>query len=225
MSDFREILRLIAENDLAKILIVAGIAFLFVALLGGFSDRLTLSTLRSIMLGIAGAVLLVLGIFIGWPSPNQIATRTATNPQVAPTQMLASPPTVVVSSVMPRTPTVQPSLIIVPPTPAPRGKAPCALLISQGEVITWQVGQDTIPAVQAAILRFDAKRPNDAGAFTKGTRIPSGIVVATNFDEQDGKAWQRYPVVPIVHSGSWGLFQSTGEYVAPNPGACMTIIP
>jgi hypothetical protein len=113
-------------------------------------------------------------------------------------------------------------------SPAPnahQGKYPCPVVIRQSEVERWRVGQTSIPAVQEAINQFDAKRPYNAGAFVEGATIPSGVVVATNFDEHDANAWTRYPVVPLIHSGSWGLFQTTGEFVAPSAGACMTIVP
>lgn len=118
------------------------------------------------------------------------------------------------------------ALVALSPTSAVvQGKYPCPLVINQSEVDRWKVGQTSVPAVQEAINQFDAKRSYNEGAFVKGTTIPSGVIVATNFDERDANAWTRYPVVPLIHSGSWGLFQTTGEYVAPNDGACMTIVP
>ena len=99
------------------------------------------------------------------------------------------------------------------------------MLIKQSEVDSWKLGQTDVPTVQNYINRFDAKRPDDAGAFVAGTEIPGGALVATNYDETDASSWTQYDVVPIVHSGSWGLFQTTREYTAPRPGACMTIVP
>jgi hypothetical protein len=104
-------------------------------------------------------------------------------------------------------------------------KYPCPLLVKQNQVEAWKTGQASVAVVDQAIKNFDALRPNDAGAFVKGTQIPRGVLVATNFDEQDANRWTQYPVIPIIHSGSWGLFQTTGDYAAPNAGACMTLVP
>lgn len=106
-----------------------------------------------------------------------------------------------------------------------KGKYPCPLLVDQGQVESWKIGQASVTAVDQAIKDFDALRPNDEGAFVKGTQVPSGVLVATNFDERDANKWTQYPVIPIIHSGSWGLFQTTGDYTTPNAGACMTIVP
>ena len=118
-------------------------------------------------------------------------------------------------------PVVSPTIV----SESSEGKYPCPLVIRQSEVDEWKVGQAGVPDVQEAIREFDAKRPYNEGAFGDGTEIPNGVLVATNFDERDASAWTQYPVVPLIHSGSWGLFQTTGEYTAPNAGACMTIMP
>ncbi len=147
-----------------------------------------------------------------------VSTPMAPNSmQPGPIQSSASKP-VVTSE--PRSVSTQPAL-----AESTKGKYPCPMLITQREVDVWKVGQTTVPAVQDALDQFSAKRPDNAGAFVIGTIVPSGVLVATNFDEQDANKWIQYPVVPIIHSGSWGLFQTTGEYTAPNPGACMTIVP
>lgn len=140
-------------------------------------------------------------------------TATSASQSIQPSQ----PTTVFQSTSVP--------VISSPASNAPQGKYPCPLLIKQSEVDKWRIGQTSVPAVREAINQFDAKRPYNEGSFTKGTTIPSGVVVATNFDERDANAWTRYPVTPLIHSGSWGLFQTTGEFVAPNAGACMTVVP
>jgi hypothetical protein len=112
----------------------------------------------------------------------------------------------------------------VPQSPSYAEKL-CPYGISQSEIKLLNVGVADVPTVQSYINRFDAGRPNDGGAFVQGTRIPAGVVVATNFDEANPNKWLDYPVIALVHSGSWGLFQSTGEYTAPNAGACRVIIP
>lgn len=131
--------------------------------------------------------------------------------------------------IMPR-PTIP--QVVAAPTPrtsteptasTPKGKYPCPLVVARSQVAAWKVGQTTVAAVNQALDEFAALRPNDAGAFMANTEIPSGVLIATDFGEATG--WTRYPVAPVIHSGGWGLFESTGEYTAPKPGACMTIGP
>jgi len=101
----------------------------------------------------------------------------------------------------------------------------CPHGITQNEVNSFNIGVADVPTVQSYINRFDDGRPNDGGAFLQGTRIPAGVVIATNFDEANPNKWLDYPVIALVNSGSWGLFQSTGDFTAPNAGACRVIIP
>ncbi len=118
---------------------------------------------------------------------------------------------------------------IIQPTPVPNqpsyAEILCPYAITQSDVNSFNKGVADVPTVRTYINQFDAGRPNDGGAFTKGTKIPAGVVIATNFDEVNASAWSQYPVIPLVHSGSWGLFQSTAEYIAPNAGACRVIVP
>jgi hypothetical protein len=98
----------------------------------------------------------------------------------------------------------------------------CPVAIAQDVMDSWKIGIADVQTVQAYIEEFDKDRYG-AGAFHAGARIPAGVVVATNFDEVDANAWSQYPVIEIVRSGSWGLFQTVGEFTAPNAGACRQI--
>jgi hypothetical protein len=169
-------------------------------------------------------LILLLGWFLGqqgWsvskinPPGIELVPPTATN---AAQTVQQSQPVVIPQS----TPS---SVVSSPASITSQGKYPCPLVIRQSEVERWKVGQTSVSDVQKAINQFDARRTDNAGAFVKGTTIPSGVVVAINFDERDANAWTRYPVIPLIHSGSWGLFQTTGEFVTPNVGACMTVVP
>jgi len=146
-------------------------------------------------------------------------------PSVNPTENISS---TAITEVKPNsTPTLQPNKPSnqITATSVVSGKYPCPLLINQSEVDKWKIGQTTVADVDKAVIEFDDLRLYNAGAFKKGTEIPSGILVAMNFDVIDGNAWSRYPLTPLIHSGSWGLFQTTGIFTAPNDGACMTIVP
>jgi len=121
------------------------------------------------------------------------------------------------------------SIPIIQPTSIPNqpsySEILCPYAITQSDVNSLNIGVADVETVRTYIIQFDDGRPNDGGAFTKGTKIPAGVVIATNFDEVNASAWSQYPVIPLIHSGSWGLFQSTGEYIAPNDGACRVITP
>jgi len=159
---------------------------------------------------------------IEFPTETPIITLT---PFSTSTAVLIGDP-INTKSPIPVFPTATENTVVLPTsTDFPRGKYPCPLLINQSKVDLWKMGQASVPAVQQAVNEFDNLRPYNEGAFTKGTTIPSGVLVATNFDVNDGNAWTKYPVTPLIHSGSWGLFQTIGEYTAPNDGACMTIVP
>ena len=111
----------------------------------------------------------------------------------------------------------------VPPSQATYPETLCPTLISQSVINSWQIGLADVPTVHSYINNFD--RDRRGGEFAKSTSIPRGVVVAMNFDEIDASAWSQYPVVAIVHSGSWGLFQTTGNFVSPNTGACRVLVP
>jgi hypothetical protein len=117
---------------------------------------------------------------------------------------------------------------VVPPSvsaPSTAASTLCPYQIKRSDVESWRIGVADVSTVQAYIRRFDAMRPGDGGAYRQGITIPGGLVLATNFDENDATLWQTLPVIPIVHSGSWGLWETTGSFVAPNRGACMVITP
>jgi hypothetical protein len=105
-------------------------------------------------------------------------------------------------------------------------QALCPETVSQSKVNSWTVGfaNADVSIVDASINDFNLRDPSK-GNFQAGDTIPSGVLVATNFDERDANKWKQYPVTPIVHSGSWGLFQTNEQYIAPNAGACMSIVP
>ena len=121
-------------------------------------------------------------------------------------------------------PTLLPPTLVPPTLVQVRGKYPCPLTIQASEVEIWKLGQADVPSVREAVAQFDKRRPYNEGAFLTGTQMPSGVLVATNFNENDANAWTLYHVIPVIHSGSYGLFQTTEEYTAPNAGACITII-
>jgi hypothetical protein len=101
----------------------------------------------------------------------------------------------------------------------------CPVLTQQSEVNSWGLGEVDVSTVQTYIDLFKSKRPGNKGNFDTGDIIPSGVLVAVNFDETDASRWSQLPVIAIVHSGRWGLFQTMREYTAPNAGACLSIVP
>lgn len=151
---------------------------------------------------------------------TQLPTATSTDTAIPPTNT-SIPPTVT------NTPSSTPTLLPPTPTPTrvPYAERLCPFAIKQSLLDSWKMGVADVPTVQSYIEQFDSGRPGNGGAFEVNTTIPAGVVVATNFDEADANGWLNYPVEMIVRSGSWGLFQTVGEYQAPNAGACRIIVP
>lgn len=175
------------------------------------SEAIVLAALITGVLGCMG-VMLAAVIGLGMPFIERLADDTPTPVVIVVTSLPQQVPTAM-STVPPAWPTV------------PVAQGLCPVTITQGEVNSWKIGTADVSTVQAYIDRFNSMRPGNMGNFGPGDRIPSGVLVATNFDERDANRWAQFPVVAIVHSGSWGLFQTTGEYITPSPGACMTIVP
>lgn len=152
----------------------------------------------------------------------------------APQPVLPIPPTYTPMPTLTPYPTSTPYPTVPPPTMRPMATpivmpsipppSPCPLTIRQSELSSWRIGTADVPTVQKFINTFDSKRPGDVGAFKAGTQIPKGVIVATNYWEA-GVHWTQFPVIPVVNSGDWGLFETIGEYTAPYAGACVTMVP
>ncbi len=102
----------------------------------------------------------------------------------------------------------------------------CPNSVNRATLARWQIGVAPANIVQEHINEFDASRP-DGGAFSSGDTIPSGVLVATNFDPHNTgtTSWEHYPVQTVVRSGSWGIFRAVAAYTAPQPGACLLVFP
>ncbi|OQA19684.1 MAG: hypothetical protein BWY63_01682 [Chloroflexi bacterium ADurb.Bin360] len=102
----------------------------------------------------------------------------------------------------------------------------CPNSVSGATVVGWQGGVAPVDLVQQRIDQFNANL-HDGGAFSAGDTIPSGTLVATNFDPQGTGtiSWENYPVQTIVRNGSWGIFRAISAYTAPQPGACLLVFP
>ncbi|MCW5851712.1 MAG: right-handed parallel beta-helix repeat-containing protein [Anaerolineae bacterium] len=99
----------------------------------------------------------------------------------------------------------------------------CPSAIRRSTVEQWRVGEVDVSVVEESIARFNRERTG-GGAFEVDAAIPNGVIVATNYEEA-GYSWNQFPVVPLVHYRSYGLFETTGQYNAPQAGACLTIVP
>lgn len=98
----------------------------------------------------------------------------------------------------------------------------CPSGVRRSTVQTWQIGVTVPLVVDEYVARFNDGR--SGGSFLTGDSIPTGVIVATNF-EQAGVTWDQFQVKPIVHNRSYGLFETTNSYLAPYPGACLMIVP
>lgn len=64
--------------------------------------------------------------------------------------------------------------------------------------------------------------------FTDKDRIPAGVLVATDFGGRgETTIWRSYPLRPVVSYRSYGLFETTADFVVPTgvTGQCLTITP
>jgi hypothetical protein len=230
-----EILKTLKDTPLPSILVIGGILFLLLSFIRKVGSNIELEPEKKWMVGFIGIILLCSGVGL------YLIPAMQTPLAIIPTETLLAQATteVLPSSTASNSPTQTPKLstFTTPPTltsvlPTPiqpptlsYAEKLCPFGITRSEVNSLNIGLADVSTVQSYINSFDAGRPNDGGAFVKGTKIPADVVIATNFDEVNPNKWLEYPVIALVHSGSWGLFQSTGEYTAPNAGACRVIIP
>lgn len=135
---------------------------------------------------------------IGCPGTQHTSTPVTTESRPAPTQ----PPTALV----------------------------CTGYISRREVAEWAItGEVSDPRLVKAHLdeNFYSLK---AGSwdFTDKDRIPAGVLVATDFGGRgETEMWKNYPLKSVFHYRSYGLFETTGEFVVPRgvTGQCLTITP
>lgn len=142
------------------------------------------------------------------------------------TSQQSSSTTIPQVATIPSQPT-QPPVIVNQPTAFPtrtRTERICPVAITRAQVESWHVGETDVPTVKSYVKRADDMRVNDVGSYARETLLPTSVLIETNLDETDGTRWQAFPVIPIVHSGSFGLFETTAEFIAPNTGACLRIV-
>ena len=100
----------------------------------------------------------------------------------------------------------------------------CPTTISRRLVEEWhQVGETNKAVAQDYINEFDRMRVG--GEFMPQDVLPAGVLVITDFSSGESLIYQQYPVRPIVHYRSWGVFETINEYTAIQYGSCMTIVP
>lgn len=109
------------------------------------------------------------------------------------------------------------------PTTAMTNSTLCTAIVTREEVESWYQGEVGVDIVSTYLDLFAAKRPTDiVGVFSAGMVVPAGSVVATDYGGA-GLDWRNFNVRPLVHSGSWGLFEVLEAYTAPFDGACLAI--
>jgi hypothetical protein len=110
---------------------------------------------------------------------------------------------------------------VSPPSPI---TSLCPDTVPRTMVSAWGIGAINVNDVQPYLDRYETYRKN-GGGFIQGNSIPSGVVIATDFGNGESEIWQTYPVKPIVHYHSWGLFEVIDDFSASSPGSCVTITP
>ena len=100
----------------------------------------------------------------------------------------------------------------------------CPTTVSRDLVEEWgQVGETTKDDTLTYINEFDEMRIG--GEFEPQDVLPAGVLIITDFGDGESLIYRQYPVRPIVHYRSWGVFETTDEYTAVQYGACMSIAP
>ncbi len=108
-------------------------------------------------------------------------------------------------------------------------KTLCAAAATRTDVENWaKVGPTDKAATQTYLNEFKDEMIGGSGfisGFNKGDTIPAGVLIATDFGNGESEDYVSFPVNPIAHYRSWGLFEVTGSFVAPNVngGWCATI--
>ena len=113
---------------------------------------------------------------------------------------------------------VQPTVTLLPTTSL------CPDTVARSVVSTWDIGATDKGNVQPYLDDYESHRKR-RGGFAKEDTIPSAVIIATDFGNGESEVWQIYPVEPIVHYRSWGLFEVTRSFSAPSEGSCITIVP
>lgn len=146
-----------------------------------------------------------------------------------PTSTPEPQPTMTVVSRTTSQPTPQPVATVtdipVQPTATPLPTTSlCPDTVARSVVSTWDIGATDKGNIQPYLDDYESHRKK-GGGFAKGDTIPSGVIIATDFGNGESEVWQTYPVEPIVHYRSWGLFEVTRNFSAPSEGSCITIVP
>ena len=101
----------------------------------------------------------------------------------------------------------------------------CPDYISRDKIKKWTLSErKNAGDIPSYINEFNSYR-SKGGDDPAESIIPANIIIATDFGAGNSLIWQSYPVKPLVHYRSSGIFETTGEFKAPHAGACMSIMP
>jgi hypothetical protein len=93
--------------------------------------------------------------------------------------------------------------------------------ISRTQIDKWNIGQTNREKV---IDTIDVQIDSISGkvSYKKGEIVPSGVLITSDL----GLDWSSYPVIRLMHDGGgWGVFETTGSFVAPDNGQYWCIEP
>jgi len=100
----------------------------------------------------------------------------------------------------------------------------CPDYVSRSQIKSWAAIGLLIDSVNVGVFTREFNDLRSGGDYNAGTIIPAGVVIATDFGSGESFIFQNYPVVPLVHYNSSGLFETVGEFVAPYQGACISVV-
>ncbi|MBI5824036.1 MAG: hypothetical protein HZB18_08425 [Chloroflexi bacterium] len=100
----------------------------------------------------------------------------------------------------------------------------CPDLLSQATLKEWkQAGEVLQPSIGRYIDEFDQIRGVNGG-FGAGDVLPRNVFIITAFGNRgETLVYQSYPVKPVVHYKSYGVFQTTKTFKTTFEGACMEL--
>lgn len=152
--------------------------------------------------------------------------------EIAPsTQTVFVTEVVIVITATPMPSTETPAQTIATETSMLAPPALCSATVARTDIQNWEtIGSTDKETTQTYINIFRDTmigRNGSITGFAKGVTLPVGTLIATDFGNGESEDYLSYPVKPIAHYRSWGLFEVTNSFVAPNAngGWCATIVP
>lgn len=218
MTAIVDLFSALLDSGLLVAAFIIGAIVLVLAIIGripGFTPGVTLSGRRTLALGVLGLFLMAFGIggFL-ISSLGDAGQKPTVDPTKAALPSKAEEPSVTAAAES--TPA---------PTEAPEESGPSSAEVTQpglttsatdASITSGQLAElRSIEDVQSAINQAEKFAGFQQNDYREGDTIPADVLIATNLHSTD---LESFGVEAINNQGGWGLFLTTREFVAPNPG-------